>query len=230
MREWFGVLVLCVGTLGLSEEAQEGESFYRDKMTKSMELAGRWLIEDGLSVYYQEGPESVGRVLIDKWAVQLAVKTPWVDEGENIADIPITAKGIHFAIHCLHRVKTQGAVYEYWLINRRGPAWFGDSRASFHITRASRVDALREVVHSSDQFVESFTVDGVVLTLPLKDLQLLYKMEAWKYRGSYQGFDFADMEVSLDKHGYFVVGKGWWQRTGHLFRGIFGPERERFLD
>jgi len=207
------------------EESFMSEEFYRNKMSNNMEHAAAWILNEGLQIVHLHDAATLSRTLVDRWAVQLAVKEPGIDDGYELAYFPVAAKGMHYDINCLHRVTGEKATYEYWLINKRGADWFGNRRAMFYIMKTADVHAKREQVHSSDQFFDEYEVDDVKLTLPLTDLQLLYRMEAWKYPDSYAGSKLPDTEVSLDQRGYFVVGSGW-QKAGRAIRGIFGARKE----
>lgn len=201
------------------------DDFYRNKMSNNMEHAATWILNEGLQVVHQNDAETLSKTLIDRWAVQLAVKSPGIDDGHNIAYFPITAKGIHYDIRCLHRVTGEKAIYEYWIINKRGPEWFGDRRAMFFIMKATDIHAKREKVHSSHQFFDKYEAGGVMVSLPVTNLQLLYRMEAWKYPNSYADSKLSHTEVSLDQRGYYIVGASWGKKLGHAIRGLFGSKK-----
>lgn len=211
-----------------AESFPTNEELFSNKMSTNMHVAATWVLERGLQTVHNNGAASVNRMLIDQWAVQLAVKNPGIEDGYDIAYFPITAKGIHYDIRCLHRISVKDIFYEYWLFNIRGPERFHDQHAEFYITRSTHIKGQREVVFSSSQFIKQYEIDGVSLELPTNDLQLLYKMEAWKYPSSYKGSELAELEVSLDKRGYYIVEKSWPKKIGHLFHGLFGPKRSRY--
>jgi hypothetical protein len=194
--------------------------------TNEMDAAAGWLLRDGLAMVQESGPESIKKYLMESWFVILQHKVPCINTENFIVLFSIIGFGQNYEIECVQQVFKDEYVYEYWIFKINGSEWQGE-RAEFYITKAKGMYGVREVVHSSDQFFESYEVDGVQLKLPVNDLEFLYRLQAWRYPASYKTTDLANFEISGGKYGYYVVSDAWYGNIGHLFRNLFGPERKK---
>jgi len=195
---------------------------HRKKVLNEHREAAVWLLENGMSEFKEKGLKVINRHLMDTWVTRLWGGGPSINSGSFIIYFSI---GTH-SIECVKQVRSKGYIYEYWILKTKVPEWRSE-RDDFYITKTQDMYGTREIFHYSDQFFESYEVDGVELKLPINDLEFLYKIKAWRYPESYKNTDLADYEIESDRHGYFVLSDTWYGKTGHLFRHIFGPERKK---
>ena len=200
----------------------------RKESVRDMQICSQWLLTNGIQFTHENGGKAVWRHLVDTWAIALQHGEPSLDTKWDIAYFNIFTKGIDYQIQCMQRVAEKEFIYEYWVFNIRGAEWFSKPRAEFYITKVKGKYGIREVVHSSTQFFDSYEIDGVQLKLPVNDLEFLFKLKAWQYPRSYQGHEIADMEIDASKYGYYIVSDSFWGKVGHMFRNVTGPERSRY--
>ncbi len=195
-------------------------------MQRHTKEAASWVMGNGVQYYKEEGYQAFKKYLRDKWYVSSTFAM--TDEHGYLARFDLSGGGMFYDIQCLKRVKKRGSIYEYWIFNARGDDLGEPAHAEFYITKANSVDGEREVLHSSLQFFDSYTVDGVEIKLPLNDLKLLCDMQAWQYPESYKGHEIAHLEVQDSPNGYFIVSDSFFGKVGHMFRNVIGPDRSRY--
>jgi hypothetical protein len=177
------------------------DEFYRNKMIENMKSAGRWVISEGISTFTNGGKEAIHRKLIDEWGVQISVD-PWVETDRYLAQFRIKARGIHYDIHNLYREKIDDEFYEFWLIKVAAKEWSGErDRSVFFVTRTEDIYGQREILEESDQFIESYSVAGKLIRLPLNNMELLYDMQAWLFPDNYKGSVLKNKKVVMDDQG-----------------------------
>lgn len=177
------------------------DELYRNKMIENMESAGRWVVREGISTFAGGGKEAIHRKLVDEWGVQIWV-VPWVETDRYLALFRIKARGINYDIHDLYREKIGNDFYEFWLIKVAAEGWSGErDRSVFFVTRSKDIFGKRDILEQSDQFIESYSVEGEFIRLPLGNMQLLYDMQAWLFPENYKESALKNKKVIMDGRG-----------------------------
>jgi len=178
---------------------------YRQKMVENMKAASLWLIEEGVSTFSMKGKEGLHRKLVDQWGVQLWVD-PWVETSRYHARFGIKARGIHYEILNLYRQEISGDLYEFWVVKVSGKDWSGESyRSEFFLTKTDGVCGHREIIKSSDQFSDSYQIEGEKFELPVDDLEFLYDLQAWLFPQNYSGSELKNKKVVMDDDGHMEL-------------------------
>ncbi len=198
------ILYFCI-FLNANGEAVDND-FYEKKMEKNLISSALWIVENGYSVFKNEGDEAIHRKLIDTWGVQLWVK-PRLDDDRYISLFRIKARGINYDIHCLLRAKVGDDIYEYWLMKVYSKSWANvEDQSIFLITKGKGISTPREIIKKSDTFFNSYQIDNNhTITLPTEDLQLLYDIEAWNFPESYKNSTINKHQVVIDENGKYRV-------------------------
>ena len=192
--------LLLVSTGG--QGAPPDEEQLINKAVERLNGASRWIIEEGIHVYTQQGKKGLDKKLFDEWSVGLYAG-PYVEERNYRARVAITTRGIYHNIMNLYREQVGGDYYEFWVVNVTGRDWSGVSnRAEFFVTKTQAVYGTREILKQSDQFLPRYRVEGgQEVVLPVDDLRILYNMKAWLFPDNYRGVDVNDMKVFADRNG-----------------------------
>lgn len=76
------------------------------------------------------------------------------------------------------------------------------SRAEFYVVKTDTVYGKREVLKSSNQFIEGYEVaDGYLIKFPQDDLRVLYELQAWLYPENFKNSDLKNKQVVMDDKG-----------------------------
>ena len=200
-------LIVWLATSAIVYGGGVDNDFYRNKMMNNMKLASLWIIEDGIQVFTEKGKDGLHRKLVDEWGVQIWVD-PWVESERYLALFRIKARGINYDIHNLFREKVGGLIYEFWLVKVSGTSWSGEGdRSVFLITEAEEIFGKRKVLKSSDQVIQDYQIGNVSIQLPIKNMELLYDMQAWLFPENYKYSDLAKKEVVMDRFGKITFKK-----------------------
>ena len=196
------LVILTMSTSGCSYGKMNNAEFYEKKAIEDMKAASIWVIEEAVYVYAQKGKEGVFRKLLNEWAVQLWVE-PWIESDVYLARFAIKARGINYEILNLHRAKITSDFYEFWLVKVTGADWSGESnRSMFYVTRTNDVYGLREILKTSDQFIESYSIDSeIAVHFPADDPKILFDMQAWLFPESYKSSDLKNIEAVMNESG-----------------------------
>ena len=215
------VLLIClllVSTGGQSAPPDEQQLI--NKAVEDLNGASRWIIEEGIHVYSQQGKKALDSKLFDEWIVDLYA-APYLEELSYLARFIVKTRGIYYNIINIYREEVGGDYYDFWIINVTGLDWSGVSnRAEFFVTRTQTVYGIREILKQSDQFLPRYQVKGgKEVVLPADDLVILYHLKAWLFPDNYRGIDVDDMKVFMDR-------KGTIKRCGSdIFSYLFYPCR-----
>lgn len=212
------VFLLLVSTGG--QGAPPDEEQLLNQAVERLNGATRWIIEEGIHFYSQQGYKELNRKLRKEWILGLYTD-PYLEEHDYLARFIIKTRGIHHNIINVYREQVGGDYYEFWIVNVTGLDWSGVSnRAEFFVTRTQAVYGTREILKQSDQFLPRYRVEGGrEVVLPLDDLEILYYLSAWLFPDNYLGLDVDDMKVFLDRNGNY-------KRCGaDIFSYLFYPCR-----
>ncbi|MDE0156816.1 MAG: hypothetical protein OXS28_14620 [Gammaproteobacteria bacterium] len=214
---WLAVMlaVSAAGHAALWDEA------YYEREKKSINDAmdaTKWVIENGITIYYREGGEAGGEdgfkdVFSERWSYKEYYVSsagggmPEVDSERHLARFKVSAFNSVYRIINLYRETLPGGIYEFWLVLviRTHHKSSDTNRSMFYVTRADEVRGQREILHESDRFIERYEVaPGTYFDFPVDDMEVLWKMDAWRYPESYPDSDLKNLKV----------GKHW--RTGRI--------------
>lgn len=212
------VFLLLVSTGGQSAPLDDERLI--NKAVEDLNAASRWIIEEGIHVYSQQGKKGLDSKLFNEWIVRLYAD-PYLEELDHLARFIIKTRGIYHNIINVYREKVGGDYYEFWIVNVTGLDWSGVSnRADFFVTKTQAVYGIREILKQSDQFLPRYQVEGGrEVVLPADDLRILYYLKAWLFPDNYRGVDVNDMKVFMDR-------KGNIKRCGSdIFSYLFYPCR-----
>lgn len=200
-------LILTVSAGGYAEV--EDFEPYELEAIRSIKAAADWVIEEGIPTYYREGSrESYGKYLWEKWEVRDGpLGLPEIESEDHLAWFWLETIGrVVYQIFNLYRETLPGGIYEFWIVRVGTDYGTADTaRCMFYVTRADEVRGSREILLKSDRFIARYEVaPGTYFEFPVDDLEVLWKMEAWRYPESYPDSDLKNLKV----------GKHW--RTGRL--------------
>lgn len=178
------------------------DEFYKNKMIKNLNAASIWLIEEGVHTFNKSGKNGIHRKLVDKWGVQIWVD-PWIESERYINGFWIKARGINHEVINFHREIYQGVIYEFWVVKVDGKEWVDvKSRAEFHVVKTDKKYGKREILKSSNQFIEKYNiVEGYSIKFPQDNLQILYELQAWLYPENYKNSDLKNKQIVMDGKG-----------------------------
>ena len=177
------------------------DEHFERKMAKNLQEASEWLIEHGINVFSEKGKSAIHRKLVDEWGVLLWID-PWIDEQGYLAQFRVKARGINYQIIDLHKELINGSIYEFWVVKIVAKPWSGETnRSMFYLTSSQSKSGKRAIVDKASQFTNSYQVNGQEFTLPIDDLEFLYKLEAWEFPENYQNSSLPDKEVIMDRDG-----------------------------
>lgn len=216
----YAVLVFLLLVSSGGQSAPPDEEQLINYAVERLNAASRWIIEEGIHVYSQQGRKGLDRKLFDEWIVGLYFP-PNLEERGYLARFIIKTRGIYHDIVKVYREQVGGDYYEFWVVKVTGLDWSGVSnRADFFVTRAQAVYGVREILKQSDQFLPRYQVEGgKEVVLPVDDLRILYWLKAWLFPDNYRGLDVDDMKVFLDRNGNY-------KRCGaDIFSYLFYPCR-----
>ena len=214
MKRWVPLrwlaLLLAVSVGSYAEEVKD-DAFYERRAVRNIKATANWVIEEGIPTYYQEG----GSKGFDQYVRDNSVGGLWnfgkdmplVEAEGYLANFRLATKREHYHILNLYRETLPGGIYEFWII-RVGVDYgsFDRKRCMFYVTRADDVRGRREILLKSDRFIERYeVVPGTYFDFPVDDLDVILKMQAWRYPESYPDSDLKNLRV---------VGRHW--RTGKL--------------
>lgn len=203
----FLLILASVQSIG----APMSDEFYKNRMIEYMAISSRWILQDGMNIFSDNGFDAVNKKLIYNWGAQI-----WhhdldiADESADRVFVNLTIKGggIYYDIRGLYRENVNGTFYEFWVFNVAPETWSNEKRRSeFFITKSTSFFGQREIIKESDQFIDSYSVDGVEIRLPVEDLYILYILGAWWNPQNYQNSDLDEKEVRLDSEGNYYMKK-----------------------
>ncbi|WOI35424.1 hypothetical protein [Phaeobacter porticola] len=166
-----------------------------------LEIATDWLVRNGAFVLDMRGKEFLKSKLTEQGPVLLWV-TPQVDTKDTIAQFRIKAGGYNYDIEAIYRETLNDQKIVYWVTHITAQDWVTPLRGCrFHIS-TPQDDGKQIVLLSSERFIPSYkTAKGVVFALPQDDLDILYKLQAWRFPMCFSGTDLSKNEVTHDAQG-----------------------------
>jgi len=200
------LITLTISLSSYSYGEMKNAEFYEEKAIEDMKSASIWVIEEGVHVYSQKGKEGVFRKLLDEWAVQLWVD-PWIESERYIDGFWVKARGINYEIINFQREELPSGIYEFWIVKVDGTDWSGEShRSMFYVVKTDDVYGRREILKTSDQFIESYLVDpDRTIYFSTDDPKKLYEMQAWLYPDNYKESDLKNIEAVMNADGDIEV-------------------------
>lgn len=200
VKNLFVVILMSISACGNGE--MKDEERYKKKSIENMKVASVWVIEEGVRTFSKEGKEGVFKKLLDEWGVQLWVD-PWVESDVYMARFAVKARGINYEILNLHRTTISSSLYEFWIVKVTGADWSGESgRSMFYITKTDDIYGHREILTSSDQFIQSYEVDSEsIIQFPVDSPKILFDMQAWLFPESYKSSDLKNIEAVMNESG-----------------------------
>lgn len=177
------------------------DEHFERKIATNLQEASEWLIGNGIEVFSDKGKSAIHRKLVDEWGVLLWID-PWIDEHGYLAQFRVKARGINYQIINLHKEQIEGIIYEFWVVKVVAKPWSGETtRSMFYLTSTQSKSGKRSIVEKTDQFWSSYQINGYEFALPIDDIELLYKLEAWEFPDNYQNSSLPDKEVIMDSNG-----------------------------
>ena len=210
-RTW--TLVILAVCAGVHAEVRD-DAFLDRRAVNWIKAATVWVIEDGIHTYYEEGREGVKKKLNDKYQYGVWLygsDVPIIESDGYLAMFRLGTRGVSYQLVDLYRETLPGGIYEFWLVKvSRDHTSSDTARSMFYVTRADEVRGRREIVHKSDRFIERYEVaPGAVFVFPVDDLEVLWKMDAWRYPESYPDSDLKNMKVTRNyRTGRITVERG----------------------
>ena len=216
---WLAVM-LAVAAAGYADAWDEA---YYERERKSINdtiVATKWVIEDGIATYYREGGEAGGEkgfkdIVFERWKGYVGSGPrglPEVDSEQHLAWFLVSAFYSEYHIFNLYRETLPGGIYEFWLVRvvLEHHKTSDTERSIFYVTRADEVRGQREILHESDRFIERYEVaPGTVFVFPVDDMEVLWKMDAWRYPESYPDSDLKNLKVTKKRRtGRLTVERG----------------------
>lgn len=190
--------------LEFAAEEKRGEvrdnAFYERRSIRNIKAAADSVIEEGIPEYYQRGATKKGftRYLAKKWRVRNAgMDMPFVETKGHLAKFRLATSDVKYLILNLYRETLAGGIYEFWIV-RVGTDYgsLDTARCMFYVTRADDVRGHREILLKSDRFISRYEVTpGTYFDFPVDDLEVVSKMEAWRYPESYPDSDLKNLKV-----------------------------------
>ena len=176
------------------------DAFFERRAIRMIKAATVWVIEEGIPTYYREGgSKGFDQYVYKNW---LPVSSggrdvPVIEDKGHLAWFPLASGGVHYNIHNLYRETRPGGIYEFWIV-RVGTDYdsLDRARCMFYVTRADEVRGRREILHKSDRLIERYEVEpGTYFEFPVDDMDVVSKMEAWRYPESYPDSDLKNLKV-----------------------------------
>lgn len=180
----------------------ENEEFYKTKMAENLKNASTWLIQDGVKMFSEKGKKGLHRKLVDEWGVLLWVD-PWVESERYIDSFWIKARGINYQVTNFQRESLSSGIYEFWIVKINGTDWSGElPRSVFYVTKTDDIYGHREILKTSDQFIESYTVNNdTKIDFQTDEPKKLYEMQAWLFPENYKESDLKNTEAIMNEEG-----------------------------
>lgn len=177
------------------------DEHYKKKMAVNLQQASLWLIEDGVKVFSEKGKDGLHRKLVDDWGVLLWID-PWVETEDYLAQFRIKARGINYQILNMHRESVDNSLYEIWVVKIVAKPWSGEkNRSMFYVTETNEKFGSRKIIEKSNQFIDSYSVNGKKVSIPTDDLNVLYELEAWEFPDNYRESNLKNKKVVMDSSG-----------------------------
>ena len=192
-------VMLAVSACGYAEVRDD--ALLERRLIRNIKAATDWVVEEGIATYYQEGgSKGFGGYLWEKWEVSNAgLDMPFVETKGHLAKFRLATKWVGYVIFDLYRETLPGGIYEFWIV-RVGRTYHKSSdtdRCMFYVTRADEVRGRREIVQKSDRFIVRYEVaPGTYFDFPVDDLEVVRKMDAWRYPESYPDSDLKNLKVT----------------------------------
>ena len=195
-------LTILMSNSACGDTSLMDDDYYNKKMIKHLNESTIWLIEEGVYTFNNSGKNGIFRKLLENWGVQLWVD-PWIESERFIDAFWIKARGIHHDIMNFHRETYQNVIYEFWVVKVSGQEWADvKPRTEFFVTKTDEVYGIREILISSNQFIEEYQVDqDHVIYFPKDNLRILSELKAWLYPENYAESDLKDKLVGKDENG-----------------------------
>ena len=195
-------LTILISNSACGDNNPVDDDYYNKKMIKHLNESTIWLIEEGVYTFKESGKYGIHRKLVDTWGVLLWVD-PWIESKRFIDAFWIKSRGIHHDIINFHRDTYQNVIYEFWVVKVSKQEWADvKPRTEFFVTKTDEVYAKREILISSNQFIEEYQVDqDHVIYFPKDNLKILYELEAWLYPENYIESDLKNKLVVMDENG-----------------------------
>ena len=178
----------------------KNDTFLERRAVKFIKAAADWVIEEGIPTYNEGGREGVKRKLYDNWhyVVGLAGRNlPYIDSEGYLAWFSLVTSGVDYDIKDLYRETLPGGIYEFWIV--RVSTDYGSldrARCMFYVTRTDDVRGRREILLKRNQFIERYKIGEASFEFPVDDMDVVSKMEAWRYPESYPDSDLKNLKVT----------------------------------
>lgn len=194
------LVMLAVSAGGYAEVRDD--AFREQRAIKAIKAAADWAIEEGIPTYYREGgSKGFGWYVYEnkKGVRNAGMDMPVIEAKGHLAKFRFTTlRGLSYLILNLYRDTLPGGIYEFWIV--QVGTYYGSldrARCMFYVTRADEVRGRREILVKSDRFIARYEVaPGTYFEFPVDDLEVLWKMEAWRYPESYPDSDLKNMKVN----------------------------------
>lgn len=201
IRNSFCRLILLLALTSCSDSnSQDVQIDYDSRMKQNLDIASRWIIEFGHNTFNTGGRAAIINKLADDWGVTLRAQ-PVVNSDFYIARFLIQARRYSYEIVNLYQLELDSEIYEYWIVNKTTSLEHIDEYATeFYIARTSGEFGKREIVAESSQFIESYPINSdLEFKIPVQDLGILYKLQAWKFPNSYLNSDLDEREIIAER-------------------------------
>lgn len=199
-RQLWMLVMLTISVGGHAAISDDEFNEREKKSVKDTKAAMVWAIEDGIATYYREGGvDGFKNVVYETFGYvgHGPQGSPDVESDGYLAYFWLTSFYSHYHIIDLYRETLPDGIYEFWLVKVFVDHPSSDTaRSMFYITRADEVRGRREILHKSDRLIERYEVaPGTVFVFPVDDMDVVSKMDAWRYPESYPDSDLKNLKV-----------------------------------
>ena len=193
------VLMLAVSAASYANKLLD-DAFFERRTIRMIKAATVWVIEEGIPTYYREGGTKGFDQYVYKYWLPVSSggrDMPVIEDKGYLANFTLGAGGVSYRILDLYRETLPGGIYEFWIV-KVGTDYgsLDTARCMFYVTRADDVRGSREILLKSDRFITHYEVTpGTYFDFPVDDMEVISKMEAWRYPESYPDSDLKNLKV-----------------------------------
>jgi len=186
------IILLSLIILCSSAVIANAQDYSTEGNFKRIEQVSEWIVRQGIKEYYAHKDD-------EKWLSNETIYNrfvrmnyaPQIDEsGEPFyARITLSTPGNYYRIVSLHRMEQSGSLFEFWTIKKHfdeDAINLAESHCQFFITKSENFVSERNILKSDTYFFDTFPVDlQIEFVVPLDNLELLYRLEAWDHSDCY---------------------------------------------
>jgi hypothetical protein len=180
-----------------------------DESIEAAEHGSEWIIKKGLLNYYHDR-KNLNKNLKETTEAYLYTK-PGINSNGALFTVILEHRWIHALINCCSRITDGKELYEYWTVS-----YFSATRTDvsyrkikFIITKTDSVSGERIILKKSDTFIKNYlTENGMELSFPLLNNQLISWIKVWNYPSAFKNSDLEGVKIE------YINGKYRKQKGG----------------